>query len=369
MKQTFIFKVKSRKLLEARNLILTEIINDSTTQIHRSVHKSDQNDEQQQNLIKLGSSHLCSAIKEIDLFVDKKAVQSKIGTNFSGTISSYVYELAELIEFFDVLENINEKYSFIIDCLKLYLIITPSTQKNSVEHNFRNAILLYNNSCYLMEVSWKYGLKNYCKNGQPESKKEIQKLYNRIKFLAQDILQINFKEIYLNPFRILSEKFPKLESHAAVEHGEDLLQSVLDILETKLACHGNLMTKETFTSVLLKPYLDKALKIIVNILVSYEDIITEESKFWIFLLNNLHSQIFDICKEFHYNSSELLADIDVLNQLVFLLDCTLVDLDEAYYNGKGPLARHFNKFQLRRLIRALWSTSDKRARMLEKLRD
>ena len=361
--QTYNFKLKSRTLLEARSYILTEIKNDSTMDIPDASVNFAHLKEEDKIFIEKGKKMLKN-VEILALNVSSSTSSSPKMTSFSGSISSYIFELTELIEFFEISDK-QEYNKFIINVLKLFLIITPSVQEDSLREDFRNSILLYNNVCYLVENTWKLGLKN-CQN--KVDKDETKSLYKRLQFFASDILSNEFKNIMMPPLLKLSEKFPKLESRSKLPIAESLLQEVLDFLEIKIAAHGKIMSKSSFFSILLNPFLKKLLKILTQILISYDDIIEEESNFWIHLLRNLHSQIFEICKE-NVNSSQLLAEIDVLNQMVFILDCTLTDLDESYCDGKGPLARYFSNYQLRRFVRALWSVSDRRAAMLEKLRD
>ena len=106
----------------------------------------------------------------------------------------------------------------------------------------------------------------------------------------------------------------------------------------------------------------------MNILTGYEDIVQDESVNWKEMLLNFKDQVFEIFSD-AVSKSDLLDILDQVNQIVFLLDCSLSELDDSWGDGHGPLARYFTKFQLRNFIRALWSNNEKRAAMLEKLRD
>lgn len=60
---------------------------------------------------------------------------------------------------------------------------------------------------------------------------------------------------------------------------------------------------------------------------------------------------------------------DKLNELIFMLNASLVDIDDRWADGKGPLALHFQPEEVRKLIRALFQNTDRRALVLARIRD
>lgn len=60
---------------------------------------------------------------------------------------------------------------------------------------------------------------------------------------------------------------------------------------------------------------------------------------------------------------------DRLNELIFMLNAKLVDIDDRWADGKGPLALQFQPEEVRRLVRALFQNTDRRALVLSKIRD
>lgn len=58
-----------------------------------------------------------------------------------------------------------------------------------------------------------------------------------------------------------------------------------------------------------------------------------------------------------------------LNELLYVLSASLVDIDDRWADGKGPLALQFKPEEMRRLIRALFKNTDRRAHVLSKIVD
>ncbi|KAK9877129.1 hypothetical protein WA026_016873 [Henosepilachna vigintioctopunctata] len=57
------------------------------------------------------------------------------------------------------------------------------------------------------------------------------------------------------------------------------------------------------------------------------------------------------------------------NELIFVLGASLVDIDDRWADGKGPLALQFKPYELKGMIRALFQNTDRRAAILAKIRD
>lgn len=55
------------------------------------------------------------------------------------------------------------------------------------------------------------------------------------------------------------------------------------------------------------------------------------------------------------------------NELIFVLNASLVDIDDRWSNGKGPLALQFQAEEIKRLIRALFQNTSRRAQVLSKI--
>lgn len=55
-------------------------------------------------------------------------------------------------------------------------------------------------------------------------------------------------------------------------------------------------------------------------------------------------------------------------ELVRLLDADLLQVDDRWSDGKGPLALEFKPEQVKQMIRALFQISDKRAALLDKIK-
>lgn len=63
------------------------------------------------------------------------------------------------------------------------------------------------------------------------------------------------------------------------------------------------------------------------------------------------------------------ASWNKFNELIFVLNASLVDIDDRWSNGKGPLALQFQPEEMRKLIRALFQNTSRRANILSKIRD
>nr|CAI5832832.1 unnamed protein product [Callosobruchus analis] len=58
-----------------------------------------------------------------------------------------------------------------------------------------------------------------------------------------------------------------------------------------------------------------------------------------------------------------------LNELNFVLGASLMDINDHWSDGKGPLALHFKCGELKMLIRALFQNTDRRAALLSKIQE
>nr|CAH7751199.1 unnamed protein product [Callosobruchus chinensis] len=58
-----------------------------------------------------------------------------------------------------------------------------------------------------------------------------------------------------------------------------------------------------------------------------------------------------------------------LNELNFVLGANLMDINDHWSDGKGPLALHFKCAELKTLIRALFQNTDRRAALLSKIQE
>ena len=160
---------------------------------------------------------------------------------------------------------------------------------------------------------------------------------------------------------------PKMETSGLKDKGENLIQAVIDKLELTLVPVSKLMAKHVFFKTLIQPILKKIISEPVSILVNYEDIIQEEGSNWREVLSNFKDNTFEMFSD-SIGRNDLLEVLDHINQIVFLLDCSLSELEDTWADGRGPLARYFSKREIRCFIRALWSNNDKRAAVLKKLK-
>lgn len=261
---------------------------------------------------------------------------------FQGTITSSILKLTEL----DSSEFKADNF------MKLYLNLTPTVHEKAFDQSFRNVVLMYNNSAFLAQK-----FKNKI-DGQ---------LILRLRYMSHDLLKLhltsNFKTVLTN----LKQKIPKMETSGLKDKGENLIQAVIDKLELTLVPVSKLMAKHVFFKTLIQPILKKIISEIVSILVNYEDIIQEEGSNWREVLSNFKDNTFEMFSD-SIGRNDLLEVLDHINQIVFLLDCSLSELEDTWADGRGPLARYFSKREIRCFIRALWSNNDKRAAVLEKLK-
>ena len=58
-----------------------------------------------------------------------------------------------------------------------------------------------------------------------------------------------------------------------------------------------------------------------------------------------------------------------LNELAFVLNASLLDINDRWADGKGPLGLEFEAEELRQLVRALFQNTERRAALLAKIHD
>ena len=329
---TRLLKLQSRQLLIARQLVTVSITRDKLVEIN-----PDYNSELFGTVPSEEAKHSSLILNLNDLkFVKRQAYE------FQGTITSSILKLTEL----DSSEFKADNF------MKLYLNLTPTVHEKAFDQSFRNVVLMYNNSAFLAQK-----FKNKI-DGQ---------LILRLRYMSHDLLKLhltsNFKTVLTN----LKQKMPKMETSGLKDKGENLIQAVIDKLELTLVPVSKLMAKHVFFKTLIQPILKKIISEIVSILVNYEDIIQEEGSNWREVLSNFKDNTFEMFSD-SIGRNDLLEVLDHINQIVFLLDCSLSELEDTWADGRGPLARYFSKREIRCFIRALWSNNDKRAAVLEKLK-
>lgn len=329
---TRLLKLQARQLLIARQLVTVSITRDKLVEIN-----PDYNSELFGTLPSEEAKHSSLILNLNDLkFVKRQAYE------FQGTITSSILKLTEL----DSSEFKADNF------MKLYLNLTPTVHEKAFDQSFRNVVLMYNNSAFLAQK-----FKNKI-DGQ---------LILRLRYMSHDLLNLhltsNFKTVLTN----LKQKMPKMETSGLKDKGENLIQAVIDKLELTLVPVSKLMAKHVFFKTLIQPILKKIISEIVSILVNYEDIIQEEGSNWREVLSNFKDNTFEMFSD-SIARNDLLEVLDHINQIVFLLDCSLSELEDTWADGRGPLARYFSKREIRCFIRALWSNNDKRATVLEKLK-
>lgn len=67
--------------------------------------------------------------------------------------------------------------------------------------------------------------------------------------------------------------------------------------------------------------------------------------------------------------SVFVSNWNKLGEVIFVLGASLADIDDRWADGKGPLALQFQPEDVRKLIRALFQNTDRRAVVLSKIRD
>lgn len=57
-----------------------------------------------------------------------------------------------------------------------------------------------------------------------------------------------------------------------------------------------------------------------------------------------------------------------LQEIIFLLEAKLADIESRWADGKGPLAVEFKPQELKNIIRALFQNTNRRAALLNKIK-
>ncbi|VEN60089.1 unnamed protein product [Callosobruchus maculatus] len=107
---------------------------------------------------------------------------------------------------------------------------------------------------------------------------------------------------------------------------------------------------------------------IINSIVQLEDISSDAATQMGDLLNviiNRGSNLFTNPKEVNLYVKSWYK----LNELNFVLGASLMDINDHWSDGKGPLALHFKCGELKTLIRALFQNTDRRAALLSKIQE
>ena len=54
--------------------------------------------------------------------------------------------------------------------------------------------------------------------------------------------------------------------------------------------------------------------------------------------------------------------------IIVVLNASLLEIDDCWVSGKGPLAKEFTPDEVKRLIRALFQNTDRRAGVLSRIK-
>ena len=75
--------------------------------------------------------------------------------------------------------------------------------------------------------------------------------------------------------------------------------------------------------------------------------------------------------QFHEKKMRKLINFTIFlffKELIVILKANMREIEDRWTSGKGPLANEFKAEEIRRLVRALFQNTDKRAEMLTRIR-
>lgn len=107
-----------------------------------------------------------------------------------------------------------------------------------------------------------------------------------------------------------------------------------------------------------------------------EDIESENSNYLHIAFSGLYNAIIEVFSN-QSASSTAMADLDAAKYVVSwnrfkyflqILKANLIEIDDMWSEGKGPLALYYEAEEIRGLIRALFMNTDRRAAVLAKIR-
>ncbi|XP_076264656.1 zeste-white 10 kinetochore protein [Rhynchophorus ferrugineus] len=114
--------------------------------------------------------------------------------------------------------------------------------------------------------------------------------------------------------------------------------------------------------------VDELCKSIINSIVKFEDIPARVAE-----------QLVDVIKLVLTRAPKLFTDPKEitlfvplwykLNEVSFVLNASLVEINDRWADGKGPLALQFEADELKQLIKSLFQNTDRRAAVLERIKD
>lgn len=112
--------------------------------------------------------------------------------------------------------------------------------------------------------------------------------------------------------------------------------------------------------------LDSFCNFLINAVVGVPDISVEAAE----LLITIYNIVISRAPKLFSDPTEISLYVESwnkLNELVFVLDSNMLNINDRWASGKGPLALYFKPEEVKDLIRALFQNTDLRANMLNRI--
>ena len=257
------------------------------------------------------------------------------------------------------------------DMVELYRAVFPTQHKADVATIPTAAAVYYNNSMYVTHYLIVAGVKiqQHLKPHHPYA--TFVDLIPFVRQLGEDAFQLEMKKQRESILRSLktfgdfagvSGEDKRDEVYRGVRQGLFLLTQLSRVYKEALPAHVH---KDAVGSL-----LNTIVSYVVKGILALEDIVSAEA-------SELH-RILDIILEkgpsIMQFSEEETKDIPLhcaswvqLQELAFILDARLYEIVDRWAQGKGSLAEHFKAVEVRTLIKALFTNTDRRAAALSKI--
>nr|CAH7751198.1 unnamed protein product [Callosobruchus chinensis] len=307
--------------------------------------------------------------------VDMPSTDALFGSSEKSSSKCYVSKSA--LELLEVLEKMfhqavgasepcaNKLILTAESIVRLYRITVPEYHQTLLQ-TIPQQVALFHNNCYYLAYKFIDWDTEYCQN-LPNTSGLVREA-QALKVVASKIFtdyvkgQIEQIEEIMKDSKLAG---PTLDSlHPATEK---CIRQCLRQHELLKTVWQKVLPYSIYNQTLGK-ILDTLCCKIINSIVQLEDISSDAATQMGDLLNVIihrGSNLFTNPKEVNLYVKSWYK----LNELNFVLGANLMDINDHWSDGKGPLALHFKCAELKTLIRALFQNTDRRAALLSKIQE
>ncbi|KAK0404699.1 hypothetical protein QR680_017580 [Steinernema hermaphroditum] len=254
----------------------------------------------------------------------------------------------------------------------MFLKIAPVHHKVAISSVPQIAAVFYNNCYYICHRLMTAGfdaellMKNNSGNGLARRVNFVE-FFGELRTVAADVLEQHLANCRRQISTILSDDnmFVGLHEEQRYKKTEKTMLSVKMQLQQIATVWREVLT-DTVYAESLGNVISHLLLVLSSIVLSKEDIHSRDTEFTASLLSALLSDLENLMKICGYTLIHRVCEKSYykMKEIIFCLNGNLQEIADRWCEGKGPLAQWVSADQVRKLIRALYQNTERRAALL-----